>query len=179
MDNFKEIRSKLAHMLAKMDDELADAHPLLVQYAGVEIPGDLTTVMNELGLVRSNAHCLMIRLQEYELCISVSLINNTIMSRLAYEDDTNDYSRKKQLGLHYRDVLREWGLAIYRDGNAVNLLVVANRDGTGRYVLEDKISKKRTGAYKSLKDLLPLMLTRDIPRKEGFVEQRKKKQKKE
>lgn len=60
-------------------------------------------------------------------------------------------------------------------GNPNLLLAIASYDKRGRYTLEDRATKKRSGSYKTLREITPFKLVPDIPRREGVIERRKKK----
>lgn len=89
--------------------------------------------------------------------------------------DAADYEVKKQLLDGYNSKLRPERLAPAHpeSGEPCLMLVVASRDGTGRYVLENRHSRKRSHASRSLLELLPLKLTADVARKEGVIERRR------
>ena len=88
----------------------------------------------------------------------------------------DDYENRKSFVKEFDDELRKYSAAIAHpeSGEPCILLAVASRDGTGRFTLENRLTKKRGGFYKSITELLPLKLVPDAPRKEGVIERRKK-----
>jgi hypothetical protein len=92
------------------------------------------------------------------------------------EKHGEDYEGKKQLVRYWNEFLRGSAIAHPETGRPCMLLAVGSRDKAGRYVLEDRETRKRTGAYKTLLDILPVKIVADLPRKEGFIERRKRKE---
>ncbi len=96
-------------------------------------------------------------------------VNDDLKREVADRSDELDYEKKKQLVRDTNSKLREYGAAVAVRGKEGAwepsvLLAVGSPDGCGRYVLENRITKKRTNTCKSLLDILPLTLTSDIPR---------------
>ncbi len=90
---------------------------------------------------------------------------------LAHRDDREDYKRKKELASDANRFARTFGVAFRTpeaDAPCV-LFAVGSRDGFGRYVLEARETKTRTGSYKSLADLLPAALVSAPARAERYV----------
>jgi hypothetical protein len=107
---------------------------------------------------------------------STKAITNAEIQPLAESrKDEQEYAGKKRLVRIVNDALREQGAVLANPDTKEPclLLAVNSRDGAGRYTLQSRITKKRTGSYTTLKDLLPLVPMLDVPRKEGVIEQRK------
>lgn len=122
------------------------------------------------------AQHITVRLREIIHRLKDAYLNNVYKAMMDRRDDRDDYEYKKEIVKHWNGFLRNDDLAIAHPatGKPCLLLAIGSRDGAGRYVLEDRETKKRSGAYKSLLDLLPVRLTDDIRRKEGFIEVRKR-----
>jgi hypothetical protein len=88
-----------------------------------------------------------------------------------------EYKGKSEIVADINSQLRKLDLAFAHPetGEACILYAVTSRDGMGRYSLENRITKTRTGGFKSIRKLMPFQLTTDIPRKEGVIERRKNK----
>ncbi len=89
--------------------------------------------------------------------------------------DERDYERKKENVREINARLRETRAAMENQENGEPCIIyaVTNHDGSGRYTLESRITKKRAGSYKSIIDLLPMKLVPDVPRREGVISRRK------
>lgn len=87
------------------------------------------------------------------------------------------YDKLKLIVIKLNGILRKDDAAIAhpQTGEPSILYAVPSKDGDGRFTFESRITKKRTGFYKSLKELYPITLVPDVPRKEGAIERRKKK----
>lgn len=90
---------------------------------------------------------------------------------LAHRDDREDYKWKKELASDANRFARTFGVAFRTPEAAAPcvLFAVGSRDGFGRYVLEARETKTRTGSYKSLADLLPAALVSAPARAERYV----------
>lgn len=90
---------------------------------------------------------------------------------LAGKDDAQDYQWKKQLAADANLFARTFGVAFRTtesDAPCV-LFAIGSRDKLGRYVLEDRVSKSRTGSYKSLAELLPIAFVSAPARSESYT----------
>jgi hypothetical protein len=103
-------------------------------------------------------------------------INDFIPIELRRNPDADDYEVKRRAAHFTNDGLRARGLGIAHPETGEPCLLYANgdRDGKGRYVLEGRLTRKRTGAYKTLLELLSIKLAELPGRKEGFIEKRKR-----
>lgn len=90
---------------------------------------------------------------------------------------TFSYDKKKTHIQLINSLLRRADLAFAHPetGDPCILYAQNSYDRLGRYTLENRITKKRSGSYKSLKELFPFKLVPDAPRKEGLIERRKNK----
>ena len=81
------------------------------------------------------------------------------------------YEGKKNNVKHINSMIRKRDHAIAHPitGEPCLLLVLTSRDGMGRYTLENRLTKKRTGSYRSLAELVPVRLVQDAPRVEGVL----------
>lgn len=70
------------------------------------------------------------------------------------------YEDKRIVAKKINEKLRELKLAISNpgDGDPCIVLVVQSRDGLGRYTLESRITKKRSGFYKTIMEMQPIKL---------------------
>ena len=80
------------------------------------------------------------------------------------------------------EYVRQWNMTLRAVNGALAhpetsapciLLAVSSYDGQGRYTLENRETKKRSGSYKSLREL-PVRVVPDLPRKGPNTERRKK-----
>ena len=90
---------------------------------------------------------------------------------LAAKDDAQDYQWKKHLAADANLFARTFGVAFRTaDSDAPCVLfAIGSRDKLGRYVLEDRVSKSRTGSYKSLAELLPIAFVSAPARSESYT----------
>lgn len=97
--------------------------------------------------------------------------NAWVRADLARRDDREDYKRKKELASAVNLFARTFGVALRAPDAAAPcvLFAVGSRDGFGRYVLEARETKTRTGSYKTLADLLPVELVSAPARAEHYV----------
>jgi hypothetical protein len=93
--------------------------------------------------------------------------------------DLTDYEAKRAVVKEINEDLRFHGYAIAHPetGAATTLLASSSQDGKGRYVLCDRVTKKRSHTSMTLLDLLPLRLVLEPKRREGLIETRRAKQK--
>ncbi|QDV34989.1 hypothetical protein [Tautonia plasticadhaerens] len=91
-------------------------------------------------------------------------------------DDATDYARKQELAKKVNAELRERHQALRHpeNGEPCVIYAMATRNGDGRYVLENRMTKKRSGSYKTLLELMPFRFTQDVARKEGLAGKKKK-----
>lgn len=86
------------------------------------------------------------------------------------------YEAKKRIVQLLNEELRTGSKAAIKHpdtGAACMLLAVGSPDGLGRYVLEDRETKKRSKTTNSLRSLLPMSLIPDSVRREGLIDRRK------
>ncbi len=97
-------------------------------------------------------------------------------TKLRRRDDFHSYPKKQEVARELNDDLRKYGY-IWRhpeSGQPCTLLVVASPDEKGRYVLADRLTKKRSCTSTTLLDLLPISLIKEPRRREVFLEQAEK-----
>jgi hypothetical protein len=95
------------------------------------------------------------------IMVMQKIINLDVREQLSQCDDRTDYAQKKKIARWLGETLRGLSAAILHPETNEECVLFAsgNRDGFGRYVLEEIETKKRSGAYKSIDDLLPLRLS--------------------
>lgn len=93
-------------------------------------------------------------------CYLTPYINQRLIERNAKNPDINDYTRKKETATWLNNALKIHNLTIYHptEKTPCILLAVGSRDGYGRYVLENRETKKRSGAYCCIDDMIPIMI---------------------
>jgi hypothetical protein len=109
-------------------------------------------------------------------------LNIRLLTEFRERPDEFDYSKKKEIVLSINETLRFERVTICKiekidkvlERRHKLLLAVASSDSHGRYVLQDRITKKRSYSKRSIFDLLPFALDPHDARKEGFIESRKK-----
>jgi hypothetical protein len=134
-------------------------------------PEDKTT----LGRIETSARSYNKAYQRFLDLYGTVSINAELLRAFDGLYDENDYTAKKSYVLQVNEQLRQINSAIShpKTGEPCLLLAVNSRDGAGRYTLQSRLTKKRLGSYKSLSELLPIHLVKDVPRKEGVIERRK------
>lgn len=76
-----------------------------------------------------------------------------------WRPDVEDNAGKKKWAATWNEGLKEVGMSIMNDlGEPCILYVVGSRDGEGRYVLESRVTGKRSNACRSLTELMPVRL---------------------
>lgn len=100
----------------------------------------------------------------HAICFGFSL-NCDLMYAHETAPDGGEYEEKKNAARHINAILRAAQLAILNKETRELCVVyaIATRDGKGVYTLEARDTRKRSGAYKTLAELLPLWLAPDIP----------------
>lgn len=90
-------------------------------------------------------------------CYLTPWINQRLLE-MAQEPE--DYDRKKEIASWLNDALKRYNLTIYHpvEKKPCILLAVGSRDKQGRYVIENRETKKRSGAYRSVADMIPVMI---------------------
>jgi hypothetical protein len=90
--------------------------------------------------------------------------------------ENEDYEDKKSFVIQINKILREGDAAIrHPETQQPSMLLALNSwRGVGRYTLEDRVTKKRQGSYKTVSELFPVSLIDDVQRKEGIIERREK-----
>jgi hypothetical protein len=85
--------------------------------------------------------------------------------------DLSSYEKKKEIAQEMNTDLRHYHVMIRHPdtGSPCLLFAVGSPDGKGRYVLADRLTKKRTHTSSRLLELLPLGLVKEPPRRENFV----------
>jgi hypothetical protein len=93
------------------------------------------------------------------------------------DEDRYNYAVKLHWAQVVNDMLRSEQAAVAhpKTNEPCILLAVTSHDGAGRYTLESRLTKKRSGSYRSLSESLPFKLIADVPRKVAPVERRAKK----
>ncbi len=161
----KRIECAIARIEHVTDEERPLAYQNLAAYCDM-IAGLLSLPISKLQDRTSRLSCLIIELS----------VNTIIHHEMLPREDEQDYASKKQIVQNWNNAFRRDRVAIQNpiDKEPCLLLAVNSHDGYGRYTLENRHTKKRTGSYKSIFDLMPIQFVPDIPRKEGVIERRKK-----
>lgn len=86
--------------------------------------------------------------------------------------DLSSYEKKKEVAKEINADLRHYEHAIRHpeSGAPCMVLAVGSPDGTGRYVLSDRLTKKRSHTSSTLLELFPIRLVPEPRRKESFVD---------
>jgi hypothetical protein len=94
-----------------------------------------------------------------------------------FATDITDYDKFRIIVRYFNNFMRRWDAAIAHPetGEPCTLYALPSKDGTGRLTLENRVTKKRSGFYKSLKEICPIRLVPDVPRKEDRIERRESK----
>ncbi len=94
-------------------------------------------------------------------------------TKLRRRHDRDSYSRKQHIASELNATLRHYGYLLRhpKSGEPCTLLVVASPDGKGRYVLADRLTKKRSCTSGSLLELMPIKLIKEPRRREVFLKQ--------
>lgn len=117
--------------------------------------------------VRDKANALVVR-------AATHFLNHYVLQYLEMEGEDEERESKKYLVTSLNMFCKYYGVALRMPDNEDPCMIyaVGSRDGKGRYVMEHKASKKRSGAHKTIRDLLPLQLVTAPPREEGFLTSR-------
>ncbi|WP_337177541.1 hypothetical protein [Paludisphaera sp.] len=85
--------------------------------------------------------------------------------------DRDDYDLKKQWAKEVNEDLRKDQCAIRHpeSGQPCSVFAIASPDGKGRYVLGNRITKKRTHSSPTISELFPVKLVPEPKRREGFL----------
>lgn len=112
-------------------------------------------------------------------CDSVALAMAIFVEQYPPLLEGSSYADKTDGILYINDILRNLGLTFLHPetDEPCNLYAVPSRDGHGRFTLENRKTKVRTGGYKSFQELIPFKLVPTPPRKEGVIERRKESRK--
>lgn len=117
-------------------------------------------------------------LELYQRCVAlvITFLFHTAPSNTG---EGSDYEEKANFVYELNSMLRALRLCFAHPetGEPCNLYAVPSRDGHGRFTLENRETKVRTGGYKSFQELMPITLVLEPPRKEGVIERRKKSRK--
>ena len=98
---------------------------------------------------------------------------NLVLGNLCFGNPQHDNAigDKKKLVSQLNEYMRSNGFAL-RDTHSFSgdespkiLVITTSRDGKGRYSFEDRETKKRTGSYAGIEELIPLRFTKDLIRK--------------
>jgi hypothetical protein len=112
------------------------------------------------------------RLEEAKQGILERQFNAYWTGKLRRRYDLSSYEKKKEVAKEINADLRHYGYAIRHPESASPCMVLAvgSPDGTGRYVLADRLTKKRSHTCNTLLDLFPIGLVPEPRRREGFLE---------
>ena len=112
------------------------------------------------------------RLNEAKQGILERQFNAYFTAKLRRRYDMSSYEKKKEVAKEINADLRHYGYAIRHPDSASPCMVLAvgSPDGTGRYVLADRLTKKRSHTCNTLLDLFPIGLVPEPRRREGFLE---------
>jgi DNA-binding XRE family transcriptional regulator len=93
-------------------------------------------------------------------------------TKLKNKYDSENYEKKQEVAKEINGDLRHYGFAIRHPetGSPCMVLAVASTDGKGRYVLADRLTKRRSSTTTSLLDLFPVKLMCEPRRRESFLE---------
>jgi hypothetical protein len=111
-------------------------------------------------------------LDEAKLLILEKQFNVYWTHKLRRRYDLSSNEKKKEVAKEINVDLRHYEHAIRHpeSGAACMVLAVGSPDGIGRYVLSDRLTKKRSHTSSSLLDLFPIRLVPLPRRKESFVD---------
>ena len=87
-------------------------------------------------------------------------VNQRLLEMIRQGPDAGDYGRKKEIARWLNDALKRYNLTVYHpvEKKPCILLAVGSRDQHGRYVIENRETKKRSGAYRSIVDIIPVVI---------------------
>jgi len=158
-------------ILADFNEALNLAKARIAEAAAIRL--DMTNHQTEQVLSDFNNH---VWLEAHELILQAASLymDCFVVSELADSGDAEDHKRKKELAALVNRFCRIYGVALRTEetDDPCVLFAVGSRDGHGRYVLENRATKKRTGSFKSLAEMRPLRLVSAPPRVEGFIQSR-------
>jgi hypothetical protein len=111
------------------------------------------------------------RLNEAKRALLERQFNAQWTGKLGRRPDLMDYEKKKQVAKEINADLRHYGYSIRHPetGTPCMVLAVGSPDGAGRYVLADRLTKKRSNTCNALLDLFPIGLVPEPKRREGFL----------
>ena len=171
-----EVKEVLARSLDEVEDASLKFDQVKQSVTAEEIdlrmsPNPIRDIMVLAEIIHNTSRDIMLAVLE----IHINLMPELTRARKIGSDES--YESKKNIVIETNARLRQLNAAVAHPstGEPCILYAVASRDGYGRYVLENRVTKKRSGAYTTLLDLLPVKLVPDVPRKEGVITRRKKK----
>lgn len=158
-------------LMAEFNTTMDQAMALIDQMAALagqrDSPTDRVSEEELKDHVRDKANALVVR-------AATHFLNHYVLQYLEMEGEDEDRESKKYLVTSLNMFCKYYGVALRMPDNEDPCMIyaVGSRDGKGRYVMEHKASKKRSGAHKTIRDLLPLQLVTAPPREEGFLTSR-------
>lgn len=167
---WQALKSKLAGIRSSIRE--ADSLAAALNASQAEIPPGEINLINETW---KEAKATQQDLHLFSL--KTPILQADLASRATDVKDREDYKTKIENRRWLSEQLQELNAAIAypETGKPSALFAIPSKDGKGRYVLEDKETKKRSSVIKGLEDLLPMKFVTNPPRRESFAELHKKK----
>ena len=161
-------RGSLVDLVGQFNAAVAQARAVLDQILSAtraDTAGKWESKLQDL-----NAH-VWVEAHSLVVAAAAGHFNAWARATLAHKDDREDYAWKKQIASDANQFARSFGVAFRAAGSDAPcvLFAVGSRDKCGRYVLEDRTTKTRTGSYKSLSELLPVALVSAPARAEAYT----------